>query len=1019
MKNISWLPIKILLKRNDPLFLKLENLCQVLGSMWKVLFLSLEFADPVFSGNGIYGRTIVKMLELNGCEVMVLCAQPQGAKCFETRQQLTVLSVPVRNWFKLDAECDWEAYGRGVKQFSNEVRRFQPDIVIAVDWSSLLALQTLRHAGTLTHIPAVYFNFRVFSALDGPKEFYIDKEKAMMQCTNATVALSQADANLLLALDPNVNMHVLNPSLRPEVLTLSKKHTAWSTAAGQQLLRHRSDNQQTLMALYGSIRELRRNGTDNVQRSHSMNENEYDIATFPNRRRQSIPNLSSEMSGGSTKEDLLRANEQRIQYGFGGPRPVVYNYLKSKSFGKRRFITCCGRVCKEKNTQVFVDIMIHLQQFLKANGLIPCLVGPPVDNAFANNLYKRLDAVFPGDLSKVVPRFVDIKELAGIWSETVLNIHPAEYEAYGMTIAEAAAFAVPTLMDGQGLIGAADLLPWPNYSFSADMRNMKQSAAVVKSIVRKSSLSLLRCIGASAQTRALAWNDACFSESLIHLMEIVLQHKFRAYSLTKSVDLPPSVKPPKDIERIEDEWLWVEILEWVVSGMVLRDGQVLNVDLEVVRNLSLHLLNQSTYSLCKMITDIWQSLVNTKHHMLIQKNDMEEKGATRGELLAQARTQVREFLDTRKTASEWAKHLLAKYPVVPAARYRLVPSRLPEVGFWYCIFSLIRNAVMSRLRPDPIEAIGRRLVGMNVVDDSLQLSLVAGQLLHCKRLVVVTGYPSVSENPVTPQKLDGPLCAAMIVRATKAVNTELQGATIITERMNSFALQSCLGVFYGPPMRYEMKANSLTEKSFFKDNVWIETFPSESVMFTRSHRDYLEAGFTCEPNTHVMFVERVGPSLHKGVYCDLNLVPMKGVNSLDIISSQAKSTSSICSSIPNVIGMGALHDYFRDNFPLGDRMVCPKTVDNICVAPQATVAGFAVLGTLALLAAEEDLISKNSSGLEVIMGSEAMLRDGLIACASAGSCDENGHRDTIGGLDFESIVLCFKDIQSIVLSHWN
>ena len=49
-------------------------------------------------------------------------------------------------------------------------------------------------------------------------------------------------------------------------------------------------------------------------------------------------------------------------------------------------------------------------------------------------------------------------ELAAVWRETLLNIHTATYEAYGMTIVEAAAFGVPSLLH-EGTIGAKDLLP--------------------------------------------------------------------------------------------------------------------------------------------------------------------------------------------------------------------------------------------------------------------------------------------------------------------------------------------------------------------------------------------------------------------------------------------------------------------------------------------------------------------------------------------------------------------------------
>ena len=47
----------------------------------------------------------------------------------------------------------------------------------------------------------------------------------------------------------------------------------------------------------------------------------------------------------------------------------------------------------------------------------------------------------------VLRSFLSPAKLCQVYSQTLLNVHPALYEAYGMTILEAAAFCVPTLMN--------------------------------------------------------------------------------------------------------------------------------------------------------------------------------------------------------------------------------------------------------------------------------------------------------------------------------------------------------------------------------------------------------------------------------------------------------------------------------------------------------------------------------------------------------------------------------------------
>ena len=58
----------------------------------------------------------------------------------------------------------------------------------------------------------------------------------------------------------------------------------------------------------------------------------------------------------------------------------------------------------------------------------------------------------------IVEGFLGPQQLASIFTHAILNVHTAPYEAYGMTIVEAAAFGAPSVVHDKD-IGACELLP--------------------------------------------------------------------------------------------------------------------------------------------------------------------------------------------------------------------------------------------------------------------------------------------------------------------------------------------------------------------------------------------------------------------------------------------------------------------------------------------------------------------------------------------------------------------------------
>jgi len=143
---------------------------------------------------------------------------------------------------------------------------------------------------------------------------------------------------------------------------------------------------------------------------------------------------------------------------------------------------------------------------------VPLLIGAPTAPEYAERCIGALKDAFPGEQSEV-RGFGGAEELAVVWEETLLNVHTATYEAYGMTIVEAAAFGVPTLLH-EGTIGAKDLLPI-GARFETDVSMVGSGArAASQELGRLLTPTVPGCssaVGQKAREAALGWGLAAFT----------------------------------------------------------------------------------------------------------------------------------------------------------------------------------------------------------------------------------------------------------------------------------------------------------------------------------------------------------------------------------------------------------------------------------------------------------------------------------------------------------------------------
>mmetsp|Transcript_52500 Transcript_52500/g.166974 ORF Transcript_52500/g.166974 Transcript_52500/m.166974 type:complete len:123 (-) Transcript_52500:160-528(-) len=105
-----------------------------------------------------------------------------------------------------------------------------------------------------------------------------------------------------------------------------------------------------------------------------------------------------------------------------------------------------------------------------------------------------------------------------VYAHTRLNVHPCVYDAYGMTIVEAAAMGAPSLMQRGGEVGAGDLLG-DEEAFKVDLNpagGVGELADGVAALLRDTEA--LRRVGEAAKAKALSWDLGAYGrefESMI------------------------------------------------------------------------------------------------------------------------------------------------------------------------------------------------------------------------------------------------------------------------------------------------------------------------------------------------------------------------------------------------------------------------------------------------------------------------------------------------------------------------
>lgn len=96
----------------------------------------------------------------------------------------------------------------------------------------------------------------------------------------------------------------------------------------------------------------------------------------------------------------------------------------------RKYLTCCVRLSPEKEPHRFVHALCTLQArgTLERLGITPFMCGAGWESEYGAELRARLQRDVPGCI--IMESFMGAHELAAVYRETVLNVHPPLYDAY-------------------------------------------------------------------------------------------------------------------------------------------------------------------------------------------------------------------------------------------------------------------------------------------------------------------------------------------------------------------------------------------------------------------------------------------------------------------------------------------------------------------------------------------------------------------------------------------------------------
>lgn len=185
-------------------------------------------------------------------------------------------------------------------------------------------------------------------------------------------------------------------------------------------------------------------------------------------------------------------------------------------FGRERmYLVSLVRLSEDKGPHRFVKMLQKLQQddpqIWDRIGVRPLICGAVSQPEYARRLKEELKATVPQAV--IMDKFLNPHELAEVLKNSVVNVHAATYEAYGMTIVEAGAMGCPTVLNESG-IGASQLMdPRHKASVCVDVTNEAMLVDTVRKLLEHKDMRIE--VAHSAYLHATSWTEIQHVRALI------------------------------------------------------------------------------------------------------------------------------------------------------------------------------------------------------------------------------------------------------------------------------------------------------------------------------------------------------------------------------------------------------------------------------------------------------------------------------------------------------------------------
>ena len=151
----------------------------------KIIYITMDFINPIFSGNGTLSRIQVFGLADLGHNLFVICPEgsieeDQKLRSYIDQGKITVQQKTLSSEKDLSILSDWKGFNKYSKDLSKQIASFKPNLILSPDWHGIDLAVKIKNQ---LNIPIISEFYRVFSFFedyhDNHDDYEIIKEKEL------------------------------------------------------------------------------------------------------------------------------------------------------------------------------------------------------------------------------------------------------------------------------------------------------------------------------------------------------------------------------------------------------------------------------------------------------------------------------------------------------------------------------------------------------------------------------------------------------------------------------------------------------------------------------------------------------------------------------------------------------------------------------------------------------------------------------------------------------------------------